>query len=126
MNNDRSKDGASLKNAREMAVKRLRELGVGIDGRIPTKALLEQIKLTSGIYKRFDAEDPLDVIERFNDLERVANAQSARSIYRNRVASVAKPRSDSKFREWKPLPHPRQADIDAIPHQISIGSVGNG
>jgi hypothetical protein len=107
-----------------MAVKRLRELGVDIDRRIPTKFLLEQIKQTSGIYKHFDAEDPLDVIERFNDSERVANAQSARNIFR--MVSVAKPRSDSKFREWKPLPHPRQADIDAIPHQISIGSVGNG
>ncbi len=39
---------------------------------------------------------------------------------------VAGRRYTPPFREYRPTPHLRQAEIDAAPRQISMGGIGNG
>lgn len=36
------------------------------------------------------------------------------------------PSYQPKFKEWRPKPHMRQADIDAQPRPITMGGIGNG
>lgn len=81
---------------------------------------LEKFNLISRAYKYSDDKGPPDAIERFDALEQEGDTGELRPS--PSMTNVAKPRTPTKFREWRPEVHLRQAEIDAIPHQITIST----
>lgn len=103
-----------LRKARQSAVYKLTLLGYK-QSSIPMRRLVEFIELETG-FKVRPAEDQTEFLRRFVAI-RVKPVENPRTAGR---------RYTPPFREYKPTPHLRQAEIDAAPRQISMGGVGNG
>lgn len=82
----------------------------------------EKFNLISSTYKYPEDKGPPDAIQQYDALGQEGNTGELSPP--SRPANVAKPRVPTKFREWRPEVHLRQAEIDAIPHQITISNAG--
>ncbi len=109
----RQNDNA-LRIARQSAAYRLTVMGIKPPAGT-CQRFVEFIERETG-FKIQQGEGVLSYLARFN-------ASKIRPVNNPRIAE---PRYRPPFREYKPTPHLRQAEIDRHPRQISIGGVGNG
>lgn len=107
---------------RGKTVERLQPMEISRKKCIPSNTFPEKLNLISRIFEYPDGKHPPDAIEQFDAPEREGN--TAELTPPSRPANVAKPRIPTKFREWRPKVHLRQAEIDAIPHRITISNAG--
>lgn len=64
--------------------------------------------------------------ERYEPLTDFLNRFTHREKAQSGSGHIASGRIPWEAREYHPKPHPRQADIDAVPRQLSVGGVGLG
>lgn len=105
----------TMRIARQSAAYRLSLMGIQPPKNSPAQNFAEFISRETGFELR-PGEDALDYLNRFNAL-------SVKPVTNPRIAG---PRYTPKFRPYVPPVHPRQAEIDAAPRQISVSGVGNG
>jgi len=98
-----------IARARAEAIIQLRLYGIHVSGIATTDQVVGAIGRT-GLQRR-DAETTLAYLKRFVDIP------TGRSFVPARTAPEFRPMV------WKP--HPRQAEIEALPHPVSMGGVGN-
>lgn len=105
----------TMRIARQSAAYRLTLMGIQPPKNSPAQNFVEFIARETGFELR-PGEDALDYLNRFNAL-------SVKPVTNPRVAG---PRYTPKFRPYVPPVHPRQAEIDAAPRQISMPWDGTG
>lgn len=96
----------ALTEARARVIATLRRMNVDINPNAWTSAVARRLSMRG--FKRQQKESVTD--------------------YFNRFAERHAPREKFEpwpFKELKPEPHPRQAEIDALPSQIGMGSTAN-
>ncbi len=99
--------------ARQLAAARLKSMGVSV-GSTFTAAQVADLVAGRGFVRSY-GETTLDYLERFGRLGRV-----------RAYDEVPARRVDRFTPAWRPVPHLRAAEIDALPSQVSMGGIGNG
>lgn len=99
--------------ARQLAAARLKSMGVSVGSGYTVDQIA--VLVAAQGFGRDYGESNIGYLERFGRMGRVRAYDEVPARHLDRFTPA-----------WRPVPHLRAAEIDALPSQVSMGGVGNG